>query len=231
MTVPFVSVLVPTQDRRTFLPQLLRYFRAQTWPADRLELVVVDDGRDPVADLVAGDRRITYAALPTKVPLGTKRNHLVELAKGEILVHMDDDDWYPPERVARAVAALHDTGADVVGRSDLAFWDRGTQAVHLLPRIGPKHACASTMAYRRSYWDKVKFAPDPHGEERQFLKCFDAHLAQLPGEPWDTVLGISHGANVRPKNTTLARLPIDLADVVTDADDRAFYLNLEDDDW
>src|SRR3954469_23264052 len=54
----FVSCVMPTFNRRRFVPDAIENFRLQTY-ADR-ELVIIDDGTDPVADLVAGDDRIRY---------------------------------------------------------------------------------------------------------------------------------------------------------------------------
>ena len=38
--------------------------------------------------------------------LGRKRNFMHEKSKGEIIVYMDDDDYYPPDRVNHAVNRL-----------------------------------------------------------------------------------------------------------------------------
>lgn len=228
---PFVSVITPTKDRREFIPTLLTLFRAQSWPEDRLELVVLDDGRDKVGDLLQGDPRIRYDTLDTRAPIGTKRNQLCELARGEIIVHMDDDDYHPPDRVARAVELLQSSGADVVGKSEIAFYDVETGRIHQTPSIGKKHASAGTMSYHRAYWEAHRFAPDPHTEERQFLQNFVAKLAQFPCEPWEVLLCIRHGDNVLPKNTAMPTLPLKIADVVRDPDLCAFYASLEIDDW
>src|SRR5690606_21807539 len=48
--LPLVSCIMPTYNRRAFAPLALEYFRRQTYP-DR-ELIVVDDGSDPVGDVV-----------------------------------------------------------------------------------------------------------------------------------------------------------------------------------
>ena len=40
---PFVSVITPTWNRGAFLPYLLYMFRYQDYPADRRELVILDD--------------------------------------------------------------------------------------------------------------------------------------------------------------------------------------------
>ena len=38
--------------------------------------------------------------------LGRKRNLMHEKSKGEMIVYMDDDDFYPPNRVSHAVRRL-----------------------------------------------------------------------------------------------------------------------------
>ena len=180
---PFVSVLTPTRDRRVS-PSTHPLLSGSDLPCRPHGADHRRRWRRPYRRPHPDDPRIQYEALDIRVPLGTKRNRLAELAKGEILVHMDDDDYYPPDRVERAVKVLEETDAEVVGKSELAFWDLDTRSIHQYPRIGPKHACAGTLAYRKSYWDKRKFAPDPHTEERQFLANFDAKLVQFDCEPW-----------------------------------------------
>ena len=40
---PFVSVVCPSYNRREFLPYLLYIYQYQDYPADRRELIIVDD--------------------------------------------------------------------------------------------------------------------------------------------------------------------------------------------
>ena len=61
---------------------------------------------DPVGDLIPADPRIRYLRETPRRVLGDKRNRLCELARGEIIVHWDDDDWHGRDRIARQVAAL-----------------------------------------------------------------------------------------------------------------------------
>jgi hypothetical protein len=51
--IPQISCLMPTADRRAFVPLAIRYFLAQDYPEK--ELIIVDDGADSVADLVPDD--------------------------------------------------------------------------------------------------------------------------------------------------------------------------------
>lgn len=57
-----VSCIMPTQNRRAFIMGALAGFWAQDYL--RLELVVVDDGTDPVADLMPDDTRVRYFGFP-----------------------------------------------------------------------------------------------------------------------------------------------------------------------
>src|SRR5439155_11307608 len=71
-SVPLVSCVMPTHNRRQFVAQALWYFLRQDYP--RKELVILDDGEDVVAELVPPDERIRYVRLDRSVPLGAKRN-------------------------------------------------------------------------------------------------------------------------------------------------------------
>ncbi|MCU1245662.1 MAG: glycosyl transferase family 2, partial [Acidobacteria bacterium] len=55
---PLVSCIMPTFERRAFIPQAMHCFLSQDYP--NLELIVVDDGNDPIADLLPSDPRIVY---------------------------------------------------------------------------------------------------------------------------------------------------------------------------
>ena len=124
---PFVSVCTPTFNRRPFIPAMLQCFAHQTYPRDRMEWIIIDDGSDPIEDLVAHHPCVQYFRLEEKISLGKKRNMMHEKARGDILVYMDDDDYYPPERVSHAVATLLDhrkrkTGIKLAGSSEMCIY-------------------------------------------------------------------------------------------------------------
>ena len=93
---PLVSVCTPTYNRRKFLPFLIKNFKAQTYPKEKIEWIVVDDGEDCVRDMFEGVECVKYFRYEEKMKLGHKRNVMHKHCKGEILVYMDDDDYYPP---------------------------------------------------------------------------------------------------------------------------------------
>jgi O-antigen biosynthesis protein len=119
--LPLVSCIMPTANRRAFVAQALRTFAAQDYP--QRELIVVDDGRDAVADLMPPDERIRYLRLPARRTVGAKRNLACEAARGEIVVHWDDDDWSAPRRLAYQVDGLTRQAADICGLSKVYYYD------------------------------------------------------------------------------------------------------------
>ena len=51
MSHPFVSVITPTYNRRRFLPYLIQCYLQQTYPKERMEWIILDDGEDCVKDV------------------------------------------------------------------------------------------------------------------------------------------------------------------------------------
>ena len=49
---PLVSVCTPTFNRRPFIETMFQCFRNQTYPKNRIEWIIVDDGTDKIQDLI-----------------------------------------------------------------------------------------------------------------------------------------------------------------------------------
>jgi glycosyltransferase involved in cell wall biosynthesis len=116
---PAISVVVPTRDRPTALEACLGALDRQTF-AERLEVVVVDDGSvapDEVARIVS---RHPNAKLVRQGAAGpaTARNAGARSARGETLCFTDDDCLPQADWVQELMAAIDD-GADAVGGSTL----------------------------------------------------------------------------------------------------------------
>ena len=122
-SVPFVSVIVPCRNEAAHIRACLDSVLATTYPADRLEVIVADgasdDGTREILDAyaAAGDARrppVRVIDNPRRItPCGL--NVAVRAARGEVLVRMDAHALYPPDYVGRLVAALEETGVEVVG--------------------------------------------------------------------------------------------------------------------
>ena len=110
---PLVSCIMPTYNRRPFIRLALDRFREQTY-ANR-ELIVVDDGPVPVNDLLRQEPSVRYIRVEPRPSIGAKRNLACGEARGEIVAHWDDDDWYAPDRLERQAAPIVTGEADITG--------------------------------------------------------------------------------------------------------------------
>ena len=202
---PMVSVCTPTFNRRPFIPYMIRCFRHQDYPMDRMEWIIVDDGTDPIEDLIkaANIPAIKYYKLDKKIPLGKKRNLMHSHATGDILVYMDDDDYYPPCRVSHAVETLMKNPlAMCVGSSILYIYFKHIQKVYKFGPYGPSHATAGTFAFRRELLENTAYDDEAAiGEEKVFLKNYTVPFAQL--DPMKVILVFSHEHNTFDKRTLL----------------------------
>lgn len=203
---PFVSVCTPTFNRRPFIPFMLDCFRNQDYPKDRMEWIIVDDGTDKIKDLIdkATDiPQIKYVQPPKRMNLGEKRNYMHTLAKGSIIVYMDDDDYYPPERVSHAVETLmNNRDALCAGSSELYIYFKHIGKMFQCGPYGPNHATAGTFAFRSSMLDQTRYVDNAAlAEERAFLKDYTIPFVQL--DPLKTILVFSHTHNTFDKKRLL----------------------------
>ena len=194
---PRVTAIMPTADRRPFVPAAIAQFLAQD--QNDAELLILDDGIDPVADLVPAHPRIRYLRDHERRAIGTKRNRMGELAQGEIIVHWDDDDWHAPDRLRLQVAALDATGADLCGLADIPFLAEdgsGAWTYHWRGRF--RWIYGASLAYRRAYWRRRPFQPLRHGEDTRFVfDARDAHVHVMPEQGW--LIARIHAGNTSPK--------------------------------
>src|SRR4030095_4956690 len=131
--------------------EAVRNFQRQDYRS--LELIVVDDGAQRVKSLLPPDPRIRLIQLPHKLCIGAKRNIACASARGELIVHWDDDDWYPRDRVRLQAEALADRGAVICGTSVLFYHDPASGRVWRYRFAGGRPWVAgNTLAYRKSWW-------------------------------------------------------------------------------
>jgi O-antigen biosynthesis protein len=224
---PLVSCVMPTFDRRSFVPQAVRYFLRQDYPAK--ELIVVDDGPEPVGDLLPDDTRIRYHRLETRTVLGAKRNLACDLARGPIIVHWDDDDWASPERVSVQAAALAVGQADVCGVASLLYYDPASSSAWRFTwpaRLRP-WAAGPSLCFAKELWSRSPFPEVAIGEDTRFV--FSPAVRRITYvDQASCIVGIIHRGNTAPKcvrGAHWSRRPVrEVEDVL--GEDLAFYRRL-----
>jgi hypothetical protein len=199
--LPLVSICTPTFNRRPFINNIIQCYKNQTYPQVRMEWIIIDDGNDKVKDLFQASeiRTLRYFEYDKKMPLGQKRNIMHSHARGDIIVYMDDDDYYPPERVEHAVDMLtNNPQALCAGASEIYVYFKGMDKMIQCGPYGPNHATAGTFAFKKELLLQTQY--EDHAaiaEERAFLKDYTIPFVQL--DPMKTILVFSHEHNTFDK--------------------------------
>jgi glycosyltransferase involved in cell wall biosynthesis len=198
---PFISVLTPTYNRRNFIPTLIECFKHQDYPQALIEWIILDDGTDKVEDIFnnSGLKNIRYYKEDIKSNIGSKRNKLNTYSKGDIIVCMDDDDYYPPERISHVVNKLMANPTyEICGSSELYLYYSDNKKIYKIGPYAASHATNGTMAYRRKYFDTHKYDETvTHAEETSFLNRYSVPMLQL--DPFKVMLVMCHSENTFDK--------------------------------
>jgi len=235
--LPFVSICTPTFNRRPFYAMAIQCFQHQTYPKDRMEWIIIDDGTDKIEDLVKDIPQVKYFKYDERMNLGKKRNLMHEKSKGDFIVYMDDDDYYPPERVSHAVETLQkNPQAMVAGSSEMYIFFKHVQKMYQFGPYNANHATAATFAFRREFLKQSSYQDNAAlAEEKFFLKDYTVPFVQM--DPLKTILVFSHIHNSFDKKKLLNELPnpfikesaLTIDDFVKDEDIKDFFLNKIDD--
>ena len=232
---PFVSVCTPTFNRRPFISGMIKCFDHQDYPHDRMEWIIIDDGTDKIEDLVKDHPNVKYFKYEKKMALGKKRNLMHEKCKGEIIVYMDDDDYYPPNRVSHGVETLQKNPKAVcAGSSKIFIYFKHIKKIVQFGPYGPNHATAGTFVFRRQLIENKYDNDACLAEEKSFLKNYTVPFVQL--DPFKVILVFSHEHNTFDKRKLLENphpdyvkeTPLNVDKFVKEKDLKDFYMNIDD---
>lgn len=230
---PFISICTPTFNRRPFIPAIIKCFENQDYPKDKMEWIIIDDGTDKIEDLVSHIPQVKYFKYDTKMTLGRKRNLMHEKSCGDIIVYMDDDDYYPPDRVSHAVHMLQThPKALCAGSSEIYIYFKHIEKMYQFGPYGPNHATAGTFAFKRILLNQTKYEDKAAlAEEKAFLKNYTIPFVQL--DPKKSILVFSHEHNTfdkrklldnpHPKFVNESNKRVD--DFIKESDLKQFFMN------
>jgi hypothetical protein len=196
---PLVSCIMPTANRRAFVPQAIRHFLRQDYP-DR-ELIVLDDGADSIADLIPAHDRIRYIRLPHRMTMGAKHNMGCEMARGEVMIHWDDDDWHADWRISCQVnELLQQPASTLCGLARLHFFEPASGRVweYVYPPGSRPWVSGATFCYYKSFWEQRRFPDMNEGADTVFV--WGLQNANIVAHADNTFyVAIVHRNNTSPK--------------------------------
>ncbi|GAB4306019.1 MAG: hypothetical protein Kow0069_02350 [Promethearchaeota archaeon] len=151
------SVILITRDREELLERAIKSVLALDYPADRYELVIVDNAVSGscealVRRLAEGTEvRVKYASVAGPPSCAIPRNRGVREAEGEWLAFTDDDVVVDPHWLAEADRAIREN-PDAVGVEGAVETD-----------------------HYGTFWHSVKHEPDPSPDRPQWLNMVGAN--------------------------------------------------------
>lgn len=231
--LPFVSLCTPTFNRRPFIKQCIKNMLKQTYPLEKMEWVVIDDGTDKVGDIFDDlkDIKVKYIALNNKISLGKKRNLMHKESSGEILIYIDDDDYYTEDRVMHSVTELLKSKKLIAASSIMHVWFTNDPIYKFGP-YGINHGTAGTFAFKKELLNITGYNEDAcFAEEKEFLHNYSIPMIQL--DPFKTILVFNHIHNtvdkrkliVNGENKFVKKTSLDINHFIKDKDTIDFYTN------
>lgn len=207
--IPVSIVTISHFDRIKFLKILAKCIQRQDY-TNIIEWVIIDTSfvgyrtaENDLNDII--DEFKIDSNLPkivyyksNKKAIGGWRNESSTMVSGDIIVCMDDDDYYPPQRVSHAVEKLADKKTLIAGCDKMFFYDIHFKKIYQFKGFGPTHSTNNCLAYWKEYLSNHSYDENVHNsEEESFTKLFTIPMIQLDSDK--TILQFSHDANTYNK--------------------------------
>ena len=210
----FVSVITITYNRSKFIPALLECYHNQLYPSASTEWLILDDS-EPDEQIATNSLfsafaethpNIRYVPVSSRQPMGAKLNYITKLCRGDLIVVMDDDDYYPSTRISTAVKAFQENPTyQIAGCSKVYMYFQEETSTYVAGPYHDRHALHCTMAYRSSYLTTHRYDDKEQcAIERVFTNDFTEPMIQL--NPKKTILHMVHSTNTYRHKKTIGLL-------------------------
>lgn len=146
---------------------------------------------------------IVYVPFKEGTKLGGLRNRGNQSCSGDIIICMDDDDFYPPTRIEHVVGGFNQfPNIQIAGCSNMLLYDFKIKVFYQCRGYNDNHSTNNAMAWRKSYLQNHQYDPDKtFGEESSFTNQFTEPMIQL--SPIHTVITSCHSSNTFDKTNIL----------------------------
>jgi hypothetical protein len=209
-SLPKISIITLTHNRKNFFKLAIQNYIYDTYPKDKVEWIILDDSVDEhkVKSLftknLLDNYDIKYTSYNKKIKLGKKRNIGVEKASGEIIVFMDDDDLYYPTSILHRIFALLLSKKKCVYCSTIGCFqiNKYISMINVPPFKDPycKRVSEASMTFYKSFWKDKQFSNESIGAEGEhFIKDRYHECLELS---WKHIfISLMHSKNTSTKIT------------------------------
>jgi glycosyltransferase involved in cell wall biosynthesis len=187
MEYPNVSILMPSYNRRKFLPLITNNLINMDYDKSKLELCIFDDGMEPLftdetlkqTRKLLSPLKIVYKYDKKKRDIGVKRNMLVKMSKHKICIMMDDDDIYFSSYIKHSVETLKNTKAGLVGSNSMLFiYPNHNYKMSTIQCDAKRQIHEATMCFTKKYFNGMPgFAKSSLGEGAKMIDHNENNIA------------------------------------------------------
>jgi glycosyltransferase involved in cell wall biosynthesis len=213
--LPGVTIVTLTYNRKYLFPLAIRNILETLYPRDKIEWIVVDDSDngDDLEDMLMNsdeldDINVSYLKNNSrKCSIAEKRNKAIKLASNDIIVFMDDDDYYPPNSVKQRVLELLTSKKECVLCTTIGCYDimKNSSIINQPPLILglEERVSEATLCFYKSFWSSQPFSNRDSGSGSEGEAFLVNRVDSCSEISWEGIIvSIIHG-----KNTSSRKLP------------------------
>ena len=149
------SVIIPAHNSEKYIEKALKSVRRQTYKDYEL-IVICDDCTDKTYEVA-----LKYADKVRAVTFGRDgltRNAGIDIAEGDWILFMDDDDWWIHEYVLKELSEMIDKHGDKVDIFAFAFIFKGRGYASPIGNNGYRYISCWSKCFKRSFIGSTRFS-------------------------------------------------------------------------
>ena len=189
--LPSVSILMPCYMRREFLPLIASNIQCQSYPKEKLELVILQDGPEDLFESPESLNKFRAEIYPVRLTykyesgirrsIGEKRNKLVKMSKYKICAMMDSDDVYLSDYIRYSVNGLKEYNAGITSSACMIFTYPHLDFKMSAIKCGYKYQCHEGAAvFTKKYFNSMNgFKKNSQGEGVQMFSGPESKILNL----------------------------------------------------
>ena len=200
--LPFISIVTLTYNRPEFIPLAKYSYLIQSYPPEKLEWVIVNDG-ESIEELLIGIPNVKYIQLDKKLNISEKRNIGVQNSMYSYICMMDDDDIYPNNSILTRISMLLKTPEkECTFCTTIPCYDIDKKVSFMnIPPITlemSERVSEATLCFSKKFWEERKFC-DEIGEGDKFIRGREQMCREI--SPQEVIVSLVHKKNISARKS------------------------------
>ena len=212
--LPKISIVTLTHNREFMFKLAIYNYNTINYPRDKIEWVIYDTSNDDnkiekliPTELERDKLGIKYIYNNSIISIGESRNNAISECSNDIVLFMDDDDYYPPDSIKTRVSILINSGKRIIGCTTIGSFDinKFISFIDVPPilntysnRISPATLCF----YKKLITEKCRFSHENIFEcENIFKNMGSMGYMDFKEINWENIIvSLCHNFNTTSRN-------------------------------